>query len=84
MTVGAVSKVQILNPLKFALICNTDPECPEYTDEVAVMTELLINIPKPEPQAPKPVARAPVHVKTDGLIDDELLKYVAGGEIFYG
>ena len=60
----------------------TDPECPEYMDEVAVMAELLINIPKPEMEAPKPVPRAPVHVKTDGLIDDELLRYVAGGKIF--
>ena len=57
----------------------TSEEEEGYIEELVVMTELLINIPKPEPEPPKPIPRAPLSIRTEGLIDDELLKYVASG-----
>nr|KAG5705090.1 hypothetical protein BaRGS_018820 [Batillaria attramentaria] len=42
-----------------------------------LLAELLVVLPKPEPDRPRPLKTAPVILKSDGPVTDELLRHVA-------
>lgn len=53
------------------------PGAMEVVEENVLLTELLINIPKPEPEPPKPLATAPIKVTAEGPNKEDILQYVA-------
>ncbi|XP_062566933.1 death domain-containing protein 1-like, partial [Saccostrea cucullata] len=54
------------------------PGAMEWVEEDVLLTELLINIPKPEPEPPKPLATAPIRVSAEGPNKEDVLQFVAG------
>ncbi|XP_064627950.1 death domain-containing protein 1-like [Lineus longissimus] len=42
-----------------------------------LLSELLINLPKPDPEPPQPILKAPVQFKSDGVIDEALFRQLS-------
>ncbi|KAK3098637.1 hypothetical protein FSP39_021461 [Pinctada imbricata] len=49
----------------------------EMTNEFTLLSDLLISIPKPEPEPPKPLNTAPVKINGDGPRKEDVFEYVA-------
>ncbi|CAH1799957.1 unnamed protein product [Owenia fusiformis] len=48
-----------------------------YEEGNILLCEMLINLPKPEQEAPKPIIKAPVTFKSEDLVDDETLRHLS-------